>query len=82
MANAVTKLGRRDTYPYYYQGKYTMHSLRAILANLGILFEFERGLDELDLPDKKIKDLQYQISRLVLDALVESGKTVVDDYEV
>jgi hypothetical protein len=59
-----------------------MQSLRVILAQCGVLFELERTLDELNVPDKKIKDLQYQIGQLILDALVESGHTVVDDFEV
>lgn len=58
-----------------------MYSLRVVLAEAGILFQFERAMDDLDIPDAKIKELQRQIGQLVLDALVESGKTVVDDFE-
>lgn len=59
-----------------------MYSLRVVLADAGILFGFERAMEDLDIPDARIKELQRQIGQLVLDTLAESGKTVVDDLEV
>lgn len=58
-----------------------MISLRALLAQCGILLKFDRALDNLDVPEAKIKQLQRQIANLVLDAVVKTGKTVVDDFE-
>lgn len=58
-----------------------MISLRALLAECGVLFEFERALDNLDVPDSKIKELQHQIAVLVKNAVVETGKTIVEDFE-
>ena len=58
-----------------------MHSLYAVLAECGVLYEFERALRKLDIPEQKIKTLQRQIAELVTNALVEQGHSVVEDFE-
>ena len=58
-----------------------MHSLHAVLAECGVLHEFDRAMRELDIPESKIKTLQRQIADLVTNALVEQGHTVVEDFE-
>jgi len=58
-----------------------MYSLRAVLAQCGVLANLVESMDDLRIPDARIKELQRDIGKLILDALVESGKTVVEDFK-
>lgn len=58
-----------------------MTSLYAVLAECGVLYELERAMRELDIPEAKIKDLQRQIAELILNTLVDAGHEVVEDFE-
>lgn len=54
-----------------------MVSLRAVLIDCGVLSRFEETMDELEVPDRDIKTLQYQIGQLVLAALVKAGSRLL-----
>lgn len=58
-----------------------MISLNALLAECGILFELEKALDNLNIPDTTIKQLQQDIAILITNAVVNSGISVVEDFE-
>jgi len=58
-----------------------MTSLDAVLKEAGVMGKFTKVMRELDLSEPEIKHLQIAIADLVLNALVQSGKTVVDDVE-
>ena len=58
-----------------------MISLNAVLIDAGVMGAFPKAMRELDLSEAEIKQIQIAIADLVLNALVQSGETVVDDVE-
>jgi len=54
-----------------------MHSLNAIMAYAHDLY---RMLDELRLPESDLKEIQIELAKLITNALVRNGHTVVEDY--
>lgn len=58
-----------------------MISLKAVLAECGILSELEQSFDNLNIPDAKTKEVQREIALVICNALVESGFIVIEDYD-
>lgn len=58
-----------------------MHSLKAILAQCGVLRNLPHALNDLDVAESDIADIQSQIAVLITNAVVKTGKTVVEDFQ-